>query len=102
VRTTVEPALRPLFILDDANSLTSDKWSPVKDGAEVLPTGCDGHGTAVSSLIGGRGNNGIGVAGVGYDVPLVGLRAGWPWDKPRNPNANNGRLQEALGEWKTW
>jgi hypothetical protein len=35
--------------------------------------GADNHGTAVSGIIGARGNNGIGVTGVNWNVKLMGI-----------------------------
>lgn len=95
---------RRLFPLDDTNELTPKEWSPTnQDGAPVLPTGCDGHGTGDASVIGARANNGIGTAGVGYDVPLIGLRPGMPWDTPPgSANAIDDNQQAALQNWSTW
>lgn len=38
------------------------------------PMDGDGHGTEVSGVIGARGNNGIGVTGVNWNVRIMGLR----------------------------
>lgn len=65
---------KALFPLDDV----TDDNAP--------PTGCDGHGTEVASIAGGAANDRQGIAGVGWNVPLVGIRAFRPWDdgKPRS------------------
>lgn len=38
------------------------------------PMDGDGHGTEVSGVIGARGNNGIGITGVNWNVKIMGLR----------------------------
>lgn len=94
---------RRLFPLDDTNSLSPTAWSPTQDGIAGLPTGCDGHGTGVASVIGARADNGVGTAGVGYDVPLIGLRPGMPWDTPPgSANAVADNQQAALQSWRNW
>jgi hypothetical protein len=57
-----------LFPLDDVT----------KDNS--TPTGCDGHGTEVASVAGAAAANRQGIAGVGWNVPLVGIRPLRPWD----------------------
>ena len=57
-----------LFPLDD---VTKDNGTP---------TGCDGHGTEVASVAGATAADGQGIAGVGWSVPLVGIRPLRPWD----------------------
>ncbi len=97
---------RPLFTLDDPNVLSAKDWEPTNQetGVHSLPLGCDGHGTAVASLAAGRANNGIGVAGIGYNVPIVAIRAGMPWDKPGTTYATNSQahLEQALTAWEKW
>ncbi len=44
------------------------------DPSHGAPADDDGHGTVVAGLIGARANNGKGVAGVAYNVGLVGVR----------------------------
>jgi hypothetical protein len=67
VKVTSEPRAS-LFPLDDVTPSNS------------TPTGCDGHGTEVASVAGAAAANGEGIVGVGWDVPLVGIRPLRPWD----------------------
>jgi subtilisin family serine protease len=65
--------------VDDAHG-----WDFV--GVDNDPTDNEGHGTHVSGIIGARGNNGIGVAGVNWNVSIMpvrslnNLRMGNCWD----------------------
>lgn len=49
-------------------------WDFNDNDADPSPSGNDAHGTSVGGIVGARGNNGIGVAGVAYEATLVGLR----------------------------
>ena len=55
---------------DDGNGYVDDVngWNPVTGNDNV---GTGNHGTAVSGMIGAKGNNGIGVAGVNWDVKIM-------------------------------
>ena len=89
---------RALFALDDTNILQPDQKSNPR-----LPTGCDGHGTAVASVAAAKAGNKEGVAGVAYDVPLIGLRAGEYWDRPgRNKQAKDDRIEDARATSVNW
>jgi hypothetical protein len=67
-----EPA-RPLLPIDDLGS------QQVAPNEQIpLPTGCDGHGTEVASVAAATANNRMGIAGVGWNVPLLGIRPGVP------------------------
>ena len=70
IETTTNKVRSNLFPLDDTGSL---KDSPA-------PTGCDGHGTEVASVAAATANNGQGVAGVGWNVPIVAIRPWRSWD----------------------
>ena len=89
---------RPLFALDDADILSPDKESKLN-----LPRGCDGHGTAVAAVADAQGNNGMGIAGVAYDAPLIGLRPGEPWDNPGTANVATDQkidaARQAADDW---
>ena len=93
----VQNAERALFSLDDLQAANHSLF-----GRPLRPTGCDGHGTGVASVAGATIDNALGVAGVGYDPPLVGVRAGMPFDTAGNPNANNANIDKALAEWGPW
>jgi subtilisin family serine protease len=58
----------------DANGYVDDwrGWDFVND--DNNPTDDNGHGTHVGGIIGGVGNNGVGVAGVNWDVELMPLK----------------------------
>jgi hypothetical protein len=68
---------------DDRNGYVDDVhgWNFVNDSNDVRPrqsgSSADGfvHGTLVSSLIGARGNNGIGITGVAWNVQIMPLTA---------------------------
>ena len=59
---------------DDGNGFVDDVngWDAVTDTGRMRDE--DGHGTHVSGIIGARGNNGIGVAGVNWRVKVLPLR----------------------------
>lgn len=60
---------------DDDNGFVDDYngWNPPDDD-DIIPGG--NHGTAVSSMIGARGDNNIGIAGVNWDVGLMQVTVG--------------------------
>jgi hypothetical protein len=101
--TQVQDAQRPLFMLDDPAVRNAEKWKPLDHlGQPQAPRGCDGHGTAVASVAAARANNGTGLAGVGYNVPVVGIRVGMPWDRPGVAYATNDKIDKAIEAWETW
>ncbi len=64
---------------DDANGYVDDihGWDFVEDDADPSAEGEDDtlmHGTAVSGIIGAMGNNGVGIAGVTWEVRIMPLR----------------------------
>ena len=71
---------------DDSNGLVDDTrgWDWVASDSD--PSDELGHGTHVAGIIGARGNNNLGVAGVSWDVRLMPLRvldaagSGWTSD----------------------
>ncbi|MGB0985192.1 MAG: S8 family serine peptidase, partial [Saprospiraceae bacterium] len=60
---------------DDNNGFIDDRlgWNTAGDNDNI---GGSSHGTAVAGIIGAKGNNGIGVAGVNWDVKLMIVRGG--------------------------
>ncbi|MGD9956482.1 MAG: S8 family serine peptidase [Candidatus Nanopelagicales bacterium] len=58
---------------DDGNGYIDDTngWDFVNNDRGVYDAGVDNHGTHVSGTIGGVGGNGIGVAGVNWNVTLI-------------------------------
>ena len=88
---------RPLFAMDDnpANNVTIfDPPDP------KLPGGCDGHGTSVASVAAATANNGIGITGVAFDAPIVGIRVGMPYDEPESRLARDNDVRGAFGAWR--
>jgi subtilisin family serine protease len=64
---------------DDLNGYTDDVHGWDFDGHDNNPSDTidadQGHGTFISGIIGAEGNNGLGIAGVNWDVSLMPLRA---------------------------
>ncbi len=63
--------------------------NPIKEPTSL--TDPNGHGTHVAGIIGAQGNNGLGVAGVAWNVRLVSLRV---FDA--NGNGNTGNITRAI------
>ena len=63
---------------DDGNGYIDDVrgWNAYIDTDDVTVDGS--HGTPVAGIVGAQGNNGIGVAGVNWDVKLMIVRGGSP------------------------
>ncbi len=61
---------------DDGNGFVDDYrgWNTARDNDEVFDRST--HGTPVAGIIGARGNNGIGVSGVNWQVKLMIVRGG--------------------------
>ncbi len=61
---------------DDGNGYVDDYqgWDAYNDDDNIYAGG--GHGTPVAGIVGAKGNNGIGVAGVNWDVKLMIVRGG--------------------------
>jgi|GEM_PF-491460 len=66
---------------DDNNGYIDDVsgWNFEEDNNDVIPDGADyysilGHGTQVSGVIAGVGNNGVGVCGVNWQSSIMALR----------------------------
>ncbi|WP_394391350.1 S8 family serine peptidase [Shewanella woodyi] len=59
---------------DDGNGVIDDihGYSAIDDDGD--PMDGNGHGTHVSGTIGAKGNNGVGVAGVNWDVSIIGCQ----------------------------
>lgn len=66
---------------DDANGFVDDVHGADTVGHDGDPSDGLGHGTAVAGLIGARGNNGFGIAGVAWRVRLMPVKVlhdrGW-------------------------
>lgn len=63
---------------DDSNGYVDDVrgWDAYNDNDNVTIDGS--HGTSVAGIVGAKGNNGTGVAGVNWDVKLMIVRGGSP------------------------
>lgn len=86
---------------DDDNGFIDDYdgWNNVQDNDNV---GTGNHGTQVSSMIGAKGNNGTGIAGVNWDVKIMQVHMGgiseanvvasytYPWIMRKLYNETNG------------
>jgi len=74
---------------DDGNGYIDDYrgWSIISDSDDVTHGGNNGHGTAVAGIIGAKGNNNIGVAGINWDVKVMVIK--------NNFNANEAEVLEA-------
>ena len=61
---------------NDANGYVDDVhgWDFVNNDKTVYDAGQDSHGTHVAGTIGGEGRNGVGVAGVNWDVTMISLK----------------------------
>ena len=61
---------------DDGNKLIDDVygWDFVDNNSSVFDGAIDDHGTHVAGTIGGVGGNGVGVAGVCWNVKLMGAK----------------------------
>jgi subtilisin family serine protease len=66
---------------DDANGFVDDVHGADTVGHDGDPSDGLGHGTAVASLIGARGDNGLGISGVAWRVRLMSVKVlhdrGW-------------------------
>ncbi|MEM8549251.1 MAG: S8 family serine peptidase [Verrucomicrobiota bacterium] len=61
---------------DDGNGHVDDTHGWDYAGNDNLPEDTQGHGTAVASIAGARGNNDTGITGVNWQVSLLPLRIG--------------------------
>jgi subtilisin family serine protease len=61
---------------DDGNGYKDDTWGWDFWNNDKDPTDDNGHGTHTAGTVGAVGNNGKGVAGVAWNVRLVGLKIG--------------------------
>ena len=68
----------PNGIDDDNNGFVDDTHGWDFWEGNSTPLDENGHGTHVAGTIGARGNNGLGVTGVNWNVSLMALRAGGP------------------------
>lgn len=63
---------------DDANGFIDDIYGYDFYNGDSNPMDDFGHGTHVAGTIGAVGNNGIGVAGINWDVSIMALKIGGP------------------------
>jgi subtilisin family serine protease len=63
---------------DDGNGYTDDVrgWNAYENNDNVAHGSFEGHGSPVAGIIGAKGNNGIGVAGVNWNVKLMIVKGG--------------------------
>ena len=59
---------------DDGNGYVDDFWGYDFENDDADPMDTNGHGTHVAGTIGARGNNNIGVTGVGWNASLMSLK----------------------------
>lgn len=59
---------------DDGNGFVDDRVGWDFYGGDSNPMDDEGHGTQVAGIVGARGNNGIGVAGVAWNCKLMAIR----------------------------
>lgn len=59
---------------DDGNGYIDDLQGWDFDENNRNPSGCDNHGTHVAGILGARGNNNLGVAGVNWRTSIMALR----------------------------
>lgn len=59
---------------DDGNGYVDDLQGWDFDENNRNPSGCDNHGTHVAGILGARGNNNLGVAGVNWTTSIMALR----------------------------
>ncbi len=61
---------------DDGNGFTDDRrgWNTARNNDEIYDQA--NHGTPVAAIIGARGNNGIGVSGVNWNVKMMIVKGG--------------------------
>ncbi len=59
---------------DDGNGYIDDLQGWDFDENNRNPSGCDNHGTHVAGILGARGNNNLGVAGVNWTTSIMALR----------------------------
>ncbi len=68
------PSEFPNGVDDDGNGIIDDLhgFNAIADNGNIDDD--DGHGTHVAGILGAKGNNGLGIAGVAWDVQLMSLK----------------------------
>lgn len=59
---------------DDENGFIDDVHGYDFDGEKGDPMDIQGHGTHCAGVIGGKGNNGIGISGVAWDIKIMAIK----------------------------
>ena len=97
VRVTDETSsARPLYQLDDID-LPEGQDANGRVTSQP-PDGCAGHGTQVASIAAATAGNGVGIAGVSWNAPLVGVRDSVYADDRANGLTTEATIPQAVAK----